>query len=410
MRPGQQAMLYFSPIPDDKLPKHLASGDVLAGTYSLSADEQAKKAVQYLALYNINEFGGKRIGKALSTVEIEKSKEKKTPEEEYKGKVSVSQFVCVLICIFISFILESIRDHKIKSLTTIKDASLAKQIFDDLVADWGEHLPLLLAELQRLIAQKDRNLAEIKALSNRIVELAKPDEVLQFFGSKIEEIEEDLKKKSDITERKKTILKALEIKADALLDAYLASTKIKIPEAFRKQLHANPVDPKKATTPEPEAENKDKESEAPAEDAEAENKDDKEQVEETGSEGPVDSNEPVPALSDPPIQPQEVPSEPIPNVEPATLAEACAAFQEFMRFAAPDDQAVLLLTAKKAVAHEQYGIAIRCVNKLLAEPKSSSQDLHKAVYELADTLGWDHVANQSRNEYIIKYCIADRPF
>lgn len=91
------------------------------------------------------------------------------------------------------------------------------------------------------------------------------------------------------------------------------------------------------------------------------------------------------------------------------LKDVDEAYAELMRFADPADAAVLTLTAKRAAAHQQFGIAIRCLNKVVEDGKGT-QDLHKALYELADLIGWDHVATHLRNDYLVRYCIADRLF
>jgi len=60
------------------------------------------------------------------------------------------------------------------------------------------------------------------------------------------------------------------------------------------------------------------------------------------------------------------------------------------------------------VANGQLGIAIRCINKVLEE--KSGKHIYKALYELADTLGWSHIATHYRNEFLARFCISDRPF
>lgn len=71
-----------------RLPKGLKSGDTLIGAYSLISEEDARKVVQYPIGYALNEVGGKRIGKALSTVVVEaKKSDKKDPQVEFAGNL-----------------------------------------------------------------------------------------------------------------------------------------------------------------------------------------------------------------------------------------------------------------------------------------------------------------------------------
>lgn len=71
----------------------MKSGDYLVGAYTLATDEEARKVVQYPVVYTLNEVGGKRIGKALSTVVVEaKKEEKKDPQVEFDGKLFIPVF------------------------------------------------------------------------------------------------------------------------------------------------------------------------------------------------------------------------------------------------------------------------------------------------------------------------------
>ena len=70
-------------------------------------------------ILRINEAGAKRIGKELSTVAVEQKKkdEKKAPADELKGRQRIFRVTTFISCSY----LESIRDHKIKLLTSLKD-------------------------------------------------------------------------------------------------------------------------------------------------------------------------------------------------------------------------------------------------------------------------------------------------
>ncbi|CAD5227592.1 unnamed protein product [Bursaphelenchus okinawaensis] len=204
-----------------------------------------------------------------------------------------------------------------------------------------------------------------------------------------------------MTNRKQAITKALQLQTEALLDVHLAATKVKIPPCFRN-LQAKVDSESKESTPEPESKEKDLQSTG------KESSD----TQSTGTtdEAPEDSTKADPPLSEPPQEGQEGVENKVDEQGPTvSLAEINAAYNELMKYADHNDSTVLLITAKHAVAHERYGIALRCVNKIISEGKST-QELQKALFELADTLGFGHVAQQLKNEYIVKYCINDRPF
>ncbi|KAI6243625.1 Tripeptidyl-peptidase 2 [Aphelenchoides fujianensis] len=370
MGPGRHVRVYFAPIGEDKLPKGVRSGDLLLGHYTLLAEEQARKEVQYPLVYTLNEAGGKRNGKALSTVVIEsKAEKKKTPQEEVN---------------------ESIRDHSIKLLSKAKDEKVAAEMFGDLSAKWPDHLPLLTAELARLHEQKKRNVAAVVELADRIVKIANPDEIARFFGARNEENEANLLKKGEMTKQKAALLKALQLKADALLDAHLAATKRNIPPSFRSGLRFQG------------AEGGEKGGEESKEATPA-------REQEAAAAKPADGTaEKKPEqLEEPPAQPVEQPTQPTSTTE-VSLKDVDAAVRELMAFADAENAEILVLLAKHAVATEHYGTAVRCVNKVLED--KPSKNLIKALYELADVLGWDHVANHFRNDFLLRYCIGDRLF
>lgn len=162
---------------------------MLIGNYCLSSDEAARKSVQYPITYTLNEAGSKRNGKALSTVSIEAKKdEKKDPQVEFEGKITKYSFS-------ISWDLEKIRDLKIQLLPTLKDEKFALSLYQELKQQNPEHLPLLLAELKRLNENRKDHFDDILQLSQLIVDIAKPDEVLQYIGARNDESEENLLKK-----------------------------------------------------------------------------------------------------------------------------------------------------------------------------------------------------------------------
>lgn len=79
-------------------------------------------------------------------------------------------------------------------LPTLKDEQFAANIFKELEQDNPEHLPLLLAQLKRLNENKGQY-QEILDLAQKIVDFAKPEEVLQHLGARNNDNQENLLKK-----------------------------------------------------------------------------------------------------------------------------------------------------------------------------------------------------------------------
>ena len=80
-----------------------------------------------------------------------------------------------------------------------------------------------------------------------------------------------------------------------------------------------------------------------------------------------------------------------------------------MKFADPANYEILVLSAKHAVAHEQFGIALKCINKAVEE-KSTNKLLYKSLAELAEALGFDFIASNFKNEYLLRFVVAERLF
>jgi hypothetical protein len=170
------------------LPKGLKSGDTLLGSYSLVGEEDARKAVQYPISYALNEVGSKRHGKALTTVIIEPKKaEKKDPQTEFSGKQHLRRTITKSCS-------EKVRDLNISLLSSLKDDQFAANVFKELEQENPEYLPLLLAQLKRLNENRAAY-QEMLDLAQKIVDLAKPDEVLQHMGARNDDHQENLLKK-----------------------------------------------------------------------------------------------------------------------------------------------------------------------------------------------------------------------
>ncbi|KAI6222468.1 Tripeptidyl-peptidase 2 [Aphelenchoides fujianensis] len=339
---GRRARVYFAPIAADKMPKGVKAGDVLLGKYAVQADKRVAESIDYPLVVPVCEPSGPSDGK-LPTVELKKkAADAKTPEQEFK---------------------ESLRDHKIRLLSTIADDRLGDELFDSLVREWPDHLPLLTAELTRQHDRRaKRNVERIAKMADEIVRLADGDEILKHLGAKNEWNAEGLFKQAEIKARKEALIRALAIKFDSLADVHLETTSRQIPAVFRSGLRVQFGAEAKAEKP-----------------AESE-----------------ETNEKLPAADWTPV-----------NVE-VSLSELDAASIQLMTFADQDDANTLLLSAKYAVAHGRFGSALRKLEKSVEE--KPTREALTAMHELADALDWKHVAEHFRNETLLRFGVARRPF
>jgi len=236
------------------------------------------------------------------------------------------------------------------------------------------------------------------------------DEVLRFFGARIEDSQADLLAKQEIEKRRSTIIEALLAKAHALADAHLAASSEAIPKIFRKGLHysagraeAHSLKEETNTEPDkPKAEGEEMEKKPSLGDFQV--------VEGTPEGEPAEQQFSTEELQEKleelnASSQQESQSEDTDSTARVSLKELEAAYTDLTRWIDPNDPRALLLTAKHAVAHTHYGIALRSLQKLLDDkgPSKSLLPISTAVVELTDQLGWVHVGNALRNEMIVKY-------
>lgn len=118
-------------------------------------------------------------------------------QRKRKRRIRKPSFQAIHIFKFVTkdFFLEKLRDLKIQLLPTLKDDKFALELYQELKQKNPEHIPLLLAELKRLNEVSKSHYEEILQLSQKIVEIAKPNEVLQHLGIKNDANEENLLKK-----------------------------------------------------------------------------------------------------------------------------------------------------------------------------------------------------------------------
>lgn len=223
-----------------------------------------------------------------------------------------------------------------------------------------------MAQIERLSKKRDIN--DLQKVVNDLLDVAKPDEVLKFYGGKTELIEEDAKQSSEMEKRKAAIIEALFAKTNLLLDEHIKISSQDIPKVFREGIQLPKNDKSKPKANEKNAGTSSSASAAPSssstsvtstttakEDAAA-FESDMIAIENETSKQPASS----PALGTSESQ------------QRVTFSEANQAFRDFIRWVEPTDEKALLVTAKHAVASARYGTALRCLNKIIEEKPTSA--------------------------------------
>uniref|UniRef100_A0A914HTX2 tripeptidyl-peptidase II n=1 Tax=Globodera rostochiensis TaxID=31243 RepID=A0A914HTX2_GLORO len=399
MRPGQSCAVYFPQIPENKFPKGLIkSGDYLSGVICLgkSNNENLLRSVQFPVRYFIAELekqqnGGKEASAVLCTsVNITKEKnEKQFGEVEYR---------------------EMLLEKQIQLLPKIVDESLADSLFRTLTVEHPDNLPLMTAHLKRLAGTNNKNatrtnVSRILELSDKILNVAKVEEVQQFFGTRTDIAELDLLIKSEMVKRKEVIIEALYLRANCVCDAHLLISTQNVPDIFRRGLQCAMDQPKVEEEEEATQDNKKgQEVKKKLKVGEGEQIIVKEEGE-LRNEGNV-------VIPDRRKTPSPTNDETF--AETITLEELDKACTRFLKWSTENDPKALLITAKHSVAHGRYGIALKALKKL-ADDKSnngtlSSISMHTAIAELTDALRWSHISAHFQNSLLVKHRATYRPF
>uniref|UniRef100_A0AC35F5A0 Tripeptidyl-peptidase 2 n=1 Tax=Panagrolaimus sp. PS1159 TaxID=55785 RepID=A0AC35F5A0_9BILA len=392
---GQRGVYYAGALPDDKLPKTYPAGSYLTGSFTLLSDENQNKVSATRATYFLVSTPAKKQNKALSTVVIEAKKEKDDKKSKENGTNNGAE----------KEMKEAIRDVEIKYLSKLTDQTQASALYEKLFSEYPTHLPLLLAQIERLSKKRDIN--DLQKVVNDLLDVAKPDEVLKFYGGKTELIEEDAKQSSEMEKRKAAIIEALFAKTNLLLDEHIKISSQDIPKVFREGIQLPKNDKLKpkaneknagtsSATTAPSSSSTSVTSTTTAKEDAAAFESDMIAIENETSKQPASS----PAVGTSGSQ------------QRVTLSEANQAFREFIRWVDPTDEKALLVTAKYAVASARYGTALRCLNKIIEEKPTSAGYLsvERAIIDLLDQLGWVHLASKQRNAVLVKHRSAYRPF
>ena len=347
---GQRGVIYAAQLSDDKFPKGAASsGCYLSGKITLFSDDKLRTAGAVRTRYVLTEYS-KKQNKALSTVTVEPKKEKSKDGEETEKELK-----------------EAIRDLEIKYLSKITDNQQANELFRKLNTEFPNHLPLLVAQVERISSLKSVNLQELSNAVNMVMDTAKPEEVLKFYGGKTDFSEEDIKQNSEMEKRKAAIISVLFSKANVYLDEHLKISTQDVPKIFREGLQL-PKSPKKKESTPPKSPSK---ASSPASDTTSANEDGSKSREEHtavgGSEEKKDTVESiVPKIAEIAVNDSDF---------KVTLRDAEIAFREFAKWGDLNEERGLLLSAKYAIANARYGTALRNLNKIVEEKGTTSSYL-----------------------------------
>uniref|UniRef100_A0A1I8F0V4 Tripeptidyl-peptidase 2 n=1 Tax=Wuchereria bancrofti TaxID=6293 RepID=A0A1I8F0V4_WUCBA len=383
MKPGEISVVYIGPVPEDKLPKFGWPGCYLAGALCLSDIELARSHVQYQVTYTFPEWTHKQT-KTVSSVALVKKKEDFAPDSMQAMN-------------------EALRDFYVQWLGKLQDVVDANDLYGHLIAENPKNLRIMQAQLKRLFDHKcnPENHSRILELVDAILDAAKPDEVLKYLGSKHENSESDIIIRADMENRKNAIIDALVIKADALVDEHLAISTQEIPKSFRHGLNVD-VGTKTEKTSQASVELTKRSSISDFQLIEDTKKKD---TEDTGGAGDLLATLESDQITDTlPAAIETAESDQPGRTVKVTLKEVDTAYYEVLKWLEATDSKVLILSAKQAVAHAHYGRALKYLRKA-SDDKNFANNLvvEAAAVELVEQLGWVHIANNLRNQMIIKY-------
>jgi len=149
LKPDGITPLYIAPVADDKLPKGAQAGQYLLGSITFAKSELSKKADVRQFTYTLIDSPSSKSNKG--------SKKSKKSNQSASDSQSTPEEKCR----------EEERDLKISWITQHN----RMDIYDELLNDWVEHIPLHLAKLQALESDKERKtkLEEIVATSEKVL-------------------------------------------------------------------------------------------------------------------------------------------------------------------------------------------------------------------------------------------------
>lgn len=200
---GETAVLWVTgPGPDD-LPKSAEPGDVLLGTATFGSGEAGEYGAG-------KRPGGYHVMYVVPPKPIAK-KEKAAADKDTDERSAEEQLA------------EAIRDLKVAQLAKLR-AEEDRQLFDRIAAevlrDYPDHLPVLVARLERADGkQREDDLEAVVAAADAVIAAIDQDALAAHYGVKLDPDDKQAAKvRKEMDERKAALIEALHRKAKALFD------------------------------------------------------------------------------------------------------------------------------------------------------------------------------------------------
>ncbi|CAI4224037.1 unnamed protein product [Auanema sp. JU1783] len=318
---------------------------------------------------------------------------------------------------------EAFRDFQLLYSKNLKDPTLIKNLFDELIAKYPTHIPVYTAKLMKMFEKSTHRtteeLDELEKLVAKIVDLCNPNEILQWLGCRQEVLEDKSDEQNDINRRKDAIIQALLVKVNEYADCHLRHSTLQIPAGFLKK--TNPIinSPESSESTENfkdvkpesnETEEIENETQAhPENSVESDPTGDEPSLEKSSEQV---SNESSPVSEDSSVKTEKIEEKPVVSAK-ISREQLDTAYYELLKWIGPDDSRVLLISAKQAVAHEHFGRALKYLekyNEFLKSKGLPTKDTCKILQEICDILGWVHLGNWHRNEALHQNPPDFRPF
>uniref|UniRef100_A0A1I7UA81 Tripeptidyl-peptidase 2 n=1 Tax=Caenorhabditis tropicalis TaxID=1561998 RepID=A0A1I7UA81_9PELO len=367
--PNQEMTVYAMSVAEDKIPKTIAptSGSFLLGSFSALKDTDLSLVDKSEVIYYLSEFSP-RPAKGLSMITTKKDKSQKDE------------------------MTEAIRDLEVSWVQKLTDEKMAKEHFENCLQKYPDHLPLLQNRVKQLMQSKladqtTENVQKVIELCTKILELTKPNEILQFMSVKQEHDDdiltvdkwlaltggsEDQRKDAvkliaSFEERKKSTILALQALASLEQDLEMRKSKHNLPASVRFG----------GITP----------------------------LIFGGKQGEVISkkSDSFDALK---TKSEEI--DQVVTAELKKLDEKWTGNQFYVKllvWMAADDTRIALISAKHAAALGQFGRCAKLLNKAGDDLKASATDslaVDSTLAEVCENLEWNHLSTYFKNLALIK--------
>ncbi|CAD5208111.1 unnamed protein product [Bursaphelenchus xylophilus] len=327
-------------------------------------------------------------------------------------------------------------------MTTTTDEKVAEETYKKLCDEFPDCPGLYSARLQMLFMKPERNVLEIRKAAMRMLKIVDVDEVFKFLGNGSQHDMNKVKNEEKMKEKVALLSTTYGILVETLMDDYLSKSSKTSPAEFKNNFQFEPdlgfneapvqnegiwgqkdgqLEHSKSST---------NQIENGAKSASERRKGNFPnfgtianvivKLEEAKRRAKIFDGkaEGTPAKKSPATEMQEksitlpaedftvLPAPPKQNVD-EDLAEIDRLMVEYSKFP-PNPQDLGILSIKQSVCHENYGLALDDLTGILRKQKC--QRAFKAAIQIADILGWTHLADQWRDSYIARYCIPKRNF